>query len=95
MCMQYKSFENTVGKGEIARNEQFLPFPQCFLLTLRTFSHFHQVQNCHLQTLSICENLKLVIWERVKSFFTNFSFNRSVRYNFVEKKKKEPNKFQT
>ena len=27
----YKSFENTVGKGEIARHEQFLPFPQCFL----------------------------------------------------------------
>ena len=22
--------ENTVGKGEIARNEQFLLFPQCF-----------------------------------------------------------------
>ena len=22
--------ENTVGKGEIARNEQFLVFPQCF-----------------------------------------------------------------
>ena len=31
MCMQYKSFENTVGKGEIARNEQFLLFPQSFL----------------------------------------------------------------
>ena len=25
-------FENIVGKGEIARNEQFLFFPQCFLL---------------------------------------------------------------
>ena len=24
-------FENNVGKGEIARNEQFLVFPQCFL----------------------------------------------------------------
>ena len=30
-CLQYKSFENTVGKEEIARNEQFLLFPQCFL----------------------------------------------------------------
>ena len=30
-CLQYKSFGNTVGKGEIARNEQFLLFPQCFL----------------------------------------------------------------
>ena len=25
-----KRIENTVGKGEIARNEQFLLFPQCF-----------------------------------------------------------------
>ena len=31
MCLQYKSFENTVGKGEIAHNEQFLLFPLCFL----------------------------------------------------------------
>ena len=31
MCLQYKSFKNTVGKGEIARNEQFLLFPQHFL----------------------------------------------------------------
>ena len=30
-CLQYKSFENTVGKGKIARNEQFLLFPHCFL----------------------------------------------------------------
>ena len=26
----YKWIENTVGKGEIARYEQFLLFPQCF-----------------------------------------------------------------
>ena len=25
------SLENTVGKGEIAHDEQFLLFPQCFL----------------------------------------------------------------
>ena len=28
-----KRIENTVGKGEIARNEQFLLFPQCFQKT--------------------------------------------------------------
>ena len=27
----FKRVENTVGKGEIARYEQFLLFPQCFL----------------------------------------------------------------
>ena len=26
----FKRVENTVGKGEIARYEQFLLFPQCF-----------------------------------------------------------------
>ena len=35
--LQSKSFENTVGKGEIARIEQFLLFPQCFLPILVTF----------------------------------------------------------
>ena len=29
----YKRVENTVGKGEIARYEQFLLFPQCFQKT--------------------------------------------------------------
>ena len=44
-CLQYKSFENTVGKEEIAPNEQFLLFSQCFLTIWRTFCYFHQ--NCH------------------------------------------------
>ena len=29
----YKQIENTVGKGEIARYEQFLLFPLCFQKT--------------------------------------------------------------
>ena len=32
MHQQQTVFENIAGKGEIARNEQFLLFPQCFLL---------------------------------------------------------------
>ena len=62
-CLLYKSFENTVGKGEIARNEQFRLFPQCFL---PVFCHLHQVQNCRLQSLSVWKSLKFVVWERVK-----------------------------
>ena len=31
-----KRVENTVGKGEIARYEQFLLFPQCFQKTADT-----------------------------------------------------------
>ena len=42
MCLQYKSFENTVGKGDIAQNEQCLLFPQCFLPFWRTFCYSHQ-----------------------------------------------------
>ena len=32
MHRQQAAFENIVGKEEIARNKQFLLFPQCFLL---------------------------------------------------------------
>ena len=32
MHQQQTTFKNIVGKGEIARNEQFLLFPHCFLL---------------------------------------------------------------
>ena len=39
-----KPFENTVGKGEIARNEQFLLFPQCFLPIWITFCHFVKLE---------------------------------------------------
>ena len=35
-----KSFENTMGKGEIARNEQFLLFPQCLPIHLDNFLLF-------------------------------------------------------
>ena len=38
-------YENTVRNGEIAHNEQFLLFPQCFLPVWRTFCHFHRIQN--------------------------------------------------
>ena len=57
-----KPFENTVGKGEIARYEQFLLFPQCFLPIWITFCHFRQIWNCRLQTLSLWKSLKFVVW---------------------------------
>ena len=38
MHQQQTAFENIVGKGEIARNEQFLLFPQCVLLNQITVS---------------------------------------------------------
>ena len=40
MHQQQTTFENIVGKEEIAHNEQFLLFPQCFLLNLMMISLF-------------------------------------------------------
>ena len=45
-------------------NEQFLLFPQCFLSFCRTLHHFHQMQNCCLQSLGVWKSLKFVVWER-------------------------------
>ena len=69
---QYKSFENTVRNGEIARNEQFLLFPQCFLPFWRTYHHFHKIQNCRLLILSVWKGLKFVVWERVKTISVHY-----------------------
>ena len=37
---QQTAFDNIVGKGEIARYEQFLLFPQCFILNQIIVSPF-------------------------------------------------------
>ena len=37
------AFENNLGKGEIARKEQFLLFPQCFLLNQIIVSLFGHI----------------------------------------------------
>ena len=67
------SLLKTLGKGEIARNEQFLLFPQCFLPIWITFSHFRQIWNCHLQTLLVWKSLKFVVWWWVKTLRTKLS----------------------
>ena len=40
MHQQKRAFENIVGKEEIARNQQFLLFAQCFLLNQKIVSPF-------------------------------------------------------
>ena len=40
MHQHWTAFENIVGKGDIARKEQFLLFPQCFLLNQINVSPF-------------------------------------------------------
>ena len=45
MHQQQAAFENIVGKEEIARNEQFLPFPECFLLNQKLVSQFVNIHD--------------------------------------------------
>ena len=55
-------FKNTVRKGEIARNEQFLLFPQCFPYPLEEFSSFFikfEIVVCRLFQLGRVQNLSL------------------------------------
>ena len=65
--LQHKFFENTAGKGEIAPNEQFHLFPQCFLPFWRTFRHFNQLE------FVIC---RLSQFERVKNLLFGKGLNR-------------------
>ena len=60
--------KNFVRKGEIARNEQFLLFPQSFLPIQRTFHHLRQIQNCRMQTLSVWKSPKFVVWKGLNNF---------------------------
>ena len=53
-------------KEGIARDEQFLLLPQCFLSFQRIFRHFHEILSCRLQTLSVLKGLESVVWEGVK-----------------------------
>ena len=97
----YKSLENTVGKGEIAHNEQFLLFPHCFLTFWKTFRYGYQVSNFHLQTLSIRKSKKsvvckccqfgpvynFVVLQRVNSFSIYFQDNKTVQRQTIYRKK--------
>ena len=61
MCLQYKSFENTVGKGELARNEQVLLSPQCFPLFWRTFVQFPSKMKLFAASSLVWKSLKIVV----------------------------------
>ena len=73
-----KPFENTVGKGENAHNEQFLLFPKCFLPVWITFCKVRQVWNCRLQTFSIWKSLKFVVWERVNTSTSSSTLKETI-----------------
>ena len=65
-CLQYKSFENMVGKGEIAHNGQILLFPQCFLPIWRTFCYYLSNSKLSSAKSYSLEKSKFVVKESVK-----------------------------
>ena len=59
MHQQQTDFENIVEKEEIARNEQFLLFPQCFRLNQIIVSPF----------VHIFDKLHIIYWSKFISLF--------------------------
>ena len=57
MAKFFKMLENTVGKGEIARYEQFLLFPPCFQKAC--FPGASIAGNCRTRSINLLPNNKL------------------------------------
>ena len=59
MHQEQTAFENIVGKGEIAHKEQFLLFPQCFLLyqiSVSLFVHIFDIISISLLAFELEES---------------------------------------
>ena len=70
------------GKGEIARNEQFLLFPQCFLPVWRTFCHFYQIRNCRLQSFSVRKSKMCRLGKGYLTLHLLLAYDHSINYLF-------------
>ena len=57
MNVRKKPFESNVRKGEIASNQYFLLFLQCFLPVTIQSSIFETLSLCQLQLLSVWDSL--------------------------------------
>ena len=72
MHQQQTAFENIVGKGKIARDEQFLLFPQCVLLSQITVSQFAHIFDITSLFAAEFEEPKIGISAKgLKFFFLN------------------------
>ena len=75
-CLQNGSFENTMEKGEIAHDEQFLLFQQWFLSFLKNYCHTYcPVQNLSLEGSKISRLKKRKNPAVFSTFFENFLQN--------------------
>ena len=82
MHQQHTDFENIVGKEEIAHNEQFLLFPQCFLLNKKIvspFANIFEITSLFAAVLREPKNLanmvkgRLIFFRAISPFPTMFS----------------------
>ena len=62
MHHQSTAFKNMVGKGEIARNEQFFLFPPCFLHNQKTVSPFVNMFDIIFLIATELEEPKIGMW---------------------------------
>ena len=76
MHQQQAVFENIVGKGEIARNEQFLLFPQCFLLNQIIVSAFVHIFDIISLFSSEFEKPKIAISGRGSKWLESITVKR-------------------
>ena len=64
MHQQQTAFENIVGKEEIALNEQFLLFPQCFLVNQKIISPFVNIYDIISLFAAQLEEPKIGMWDK-------------------------------
>ena len=78
---QQTAFENFVGKGEIARWEQFLLFPQCFFFNQIIVSLFVHIFDVISLVAAEFEESKISI--SGKGLLIPFSQCQALSYNFI------------
>ena len=85
MHQQQRAFENIVGKGEIACNDQFLLFPQCFQLNQITVSPFVHIFDIKSLFAAELEEPKIGISGKG---FKSFEIMTCIKHNSEHKKTK-------
>ena len=66
-CLHFKSFENTVGKGQIACSEQYLLYQQCFLpVWIHSLPFSSNSILSSANSFQFSKSLKFFVWERAK-----------------------------
>ena len=70
MCLQYKTFESTAEKREIASNKDFVLFPLCFPNLLKNFAIFIKskivVRKLSIWKSKICRLGKTINYRELK-----------------------------